>query len=224
MSTSILIVGAGRIGVAVARVLLDDHDAVTLLDVRPERLREIADDLPKATLIAGSGTDPAVLESAGIRSIDAVAAVTGLDETNLLATSLARFEFDVPRTIGRIVDPSKAWMYTSVMGVDVALNQANLVARLVAEELSLGEMTTLLKLRQGQYDLVEERIHPQARAAHRAVRDLPLPAECVLVAVLREGSPILTRGDVVLLPGDEVLAVVHSGQASVLAALLGSPA
>ncbi|HEX2849802.1 MAG TPA: TrkA family potassium uptake protein [Acidimicrobiales bacterium] len=220
MTINALIVGAGRIGAAVAGALLESGHVVTVVDPGRDRLDALAAELPGVRVVCGSGTDAVVLEGAGVRSADAFAAVTGIDAVNLLAATLARFEFEVPRTIARIVDPRNSWMYTPAMGVDVALDQAELMAHLVAEELSLGEMTTLLKLRRGQYELVEERVHASASVAGKAVRDLPWPPQCTLVAVLRDGEPVIVDGSTVLLPGDELLAVVHSGRAAELASLL----
>jgi trk system potassium uptake protein TrkA len=150
-----------------------------------------------------------------------VAAVTGTDETNLVATSLAKFEFGVQRTIARVKDPKNAWMFTPIMGVDAALSQADLMAHLIAEEMSLGNMITLLKLHKGRYSLVEEKVHPKAVAAGKRVSDLPLPTECILAAVIREGRLIIPHGDTVLHSSDEVLAVVHSSQMAALASILG---
>ena len=110
------------------------------------------------------------------------------------------------------------------MGVDVALNQADLLAHLIAEEMSLGDMMTLLKLRRGQYALVEEQVHPTALAAGKALHDLSLPTMCALTAIIRRGQLLLPRADLVLEAGDEVLAVVHTSQAGQLEALLGGAA
>jgi trk system potassium uptake protein TrkA len=107
------------------------------------------------------------------------------------------------------------------MGVDVVLNQADLMAHLIAEEMSLGDMMTLLKLRKGQYSLVEEKVHPTSAAAGIPLRDLNLPAECVLAAVIRKGQLIMPHGNTVLQPADEVLAVVHASQLTQLATILG---
>lgn len=159
---------------------------------------------------------------AALQRAGQVVAVTGSDETNLVVTNLARLEFAVPRTIARVNNPKNAWMFTPEMGVDVALNPSDLMAHLIAEEMSLGDMMTLLKLRRGQFSLVEERLNPAAPAAGKAVGDLELPAECNLAAILRGGQLLLPKPDLVLRPGDEVLAVVHSDHAPALAALLGS--
>jgi trk system potassium uptake protein TrkA len=115
-----------------------------------------------------------VLESAGIRQANVVAAVTGDDETNLVVGSLARFEFGVQRVIARVNDPANAWIFTPKMGVDASLNQADLLAHLIAEEMSVGEMMTLLKLRKGEYSLVEEKVHPASTVTGKAIRDLSL--------------------------------------------------
>jgi trk system potassium uptake protein TrkA len=140
---------------------------------------------------------------------------------NLVITSLARFEFRVPRTIARINNPKNAWMFTPDMGVDVALNQADLMAHLIAEEMSLGDMMTLLKLRKGQYSLVEEKVAPESLAAGKAVRDLRLPEKCVLAVVIRKGELMIPDSDTVLQVADEVLAVVSTNHVKDLADLLG---
>jgi trk system potassium uptake protein TrkA len=119
--------------------------------------------------------------------------------------------------------PKNAWLFTPEMGVDVALNQADLMAHLIAEEMSLGDMMTLLKLHKGQYSLVENRVDPRAGAAGKPVRELDLPHECVLTAIIREGELIIPRGETILQPDDEVLALVHISQLDWLASLLRGP-
>jgi trk system potassium uptake protein TrkA len=217
---NILIIGGGKVGSHLATLLLAGQHRVRLIEHRPEVAARLLHDLPQEVVLSGNGTDPVLLETAGIRRCDVVAAVTGDDETNLVVTTLARFEFRAPRTIARVNNAKNAWMFTPVMGVDVAVNQADLMAHLIAEEMSLGDMMTLLKLRTGDYSLVEERVHSSAPAAGRAVRDLALPTECALAGIIRDGRLLIPHGDLVLQPSDEVLAVVHADQASQLASLL----
>jgi trk system potassium uptake protein TrkA len=196
---------------------------VKVIEVNREEIARLRADLSQDVVMLGDGTAPEILEEAGIREADVVAAVTGADETNLVALNLARFEFDVRRTIGRVNNPKNAWLYGEEMGVDIGLNQADLMAHLIAEEMSLGDMMTLLKLRRGDYSLVEEKVDPSSAAVGKAVRDLALPGDCVLAAVIRKGQLVLPRGPTVLQAGDEVLAVVHSSCTSALAAILGHP-
>lgn len=217
----VLVVGGGKVGAHLARLLITWGHLVKLVEVRPELVLHLKEELSPDVVVRGSGTDPAILESIGVRQADIVAAVTGSDETNLVVATLARFEYAVPRVIVRVNNPKNVWMCTPQMGVDVALSQADLMAHLIVEEMSLGDMTTLLKLRKGQYALVEEQVHPKAAAAGKAIRSLALPQECVITAVIRGGQLIIPRGETVLLAADEVLAVVHSSQAGNLARLLG---
>ena len=137
---------------------------------------------------------------------------------------LARFDFGVARTLARVHDPKRAWLFTPALGVDVALHQAALLAHLIAEELSLGDVLSLLKLRKGQCTLVEERVQPGAPAAGRALGTLDLPAACAPVAVFRRGQLLLPRPETVLAADDAVLALVPAGAAGALQALLSAPA
>jgi trk system potassium uptake protein TrkA len=220
MSIRVLVVGGGRVGTALATLLRDSGNTVTIFDEHPSVLARLRDAFGSEHVRAGGFTNPGALEAAGARAVDVVAATTADDACNLVITCLARFHFGVPRTVARIVDPARAWMYCPEMGVDAALNQADLIAHVVAEEMSLGEMTTLLKLRRGKYALVEERVHPSSPAAGRPLGELTVPDECVIVAVLRAGAPILHDPTVTLEPDDEVLAVVHVDSAAELADLL----
>jgi trk system potassium uptake protein TrkA len=221
MTNTVLIVGGGEVGAYLATLLLASNHHVTLIEARREELARLQRELPNDHIMIGNGADPSVLEAANIRQANVVAAVTGADETNLLVTSLARFEFHVPRTIARVRAPKNAWMFTPDMGVDVVLNQADLMAHLIAEEMSLGDMMTLLKLRKGQYSLVEEQVHPFAPAVGKSIGELSLPPECSLTAIIRHGQLMIPHATVVLQPQDEVLALVHASHAAQLAALLG---
>lgn len=219
----VIIVGGGNTGSTLAKMLLDLHHTVRVIDERPALLDKLSKELPKDVIISGDGSSPTVLEQAGIQKAQVLAAVTGSDETNLVITSLARFEFNVPRIIARINNPKNTWLYTKDMGVDVALNQAEILAHLVAEEMSLGDMFTLLKLKKGEYSLVEEKVFPTSKACGKSIMSIPLPVECNIVAVLRNNDLILPNGKTVLEAYDEVIALVHSQHLSEFAELLANP-
>jgi trk system potassium uptake protein TrkA len=221
----VIIIGGGKVGTRLATLLLAGSHRVALVENRDIAVRKLQNAFKNNSSIicAGSGTDPELMESLGARQADVVAAVTGSDESNLVASSLAKTEFGVPRTIARINDPRNDWLFTPEMGVDVAVNQADLIAHLIAEEMSLGDMMTLLKLRKGQFSLVEEKVHPESACLGTKALDLKLPHDCVLTGIIREGQLMIPRGDTVLRANDEVLAVAHASQLGALAALLGGP-
>ncbi len=217
----VIIVGGGKTGSSVAELLLKEKHRVLVVEHRQDIIERLKEELPPECVFEGDGSLPSALEAAGISEASVVAAVTGEDEANLVVCMLARFEYNVPRIIARVNHPKNAWLFSPEMGVDVALNEADMMGHLVAEEMSLGDMMTLLKLRKGQYALVEEKVHPLAVASGQSIRELMLPPQCVLAAIIRKGELIIPKGDVTLQPADEVIALVHSSEAAALASLLG---
>jgi trk system potassium uptake protein len=218
---NIVIVGGGQVGSYLAELLLKDGHYVRVVEVRPKQIRTLQHDLPLGTVVEGEFCDPVVLEKAGIQKADVVVAVSPTDEDNLVVATLARFEFGVKRVIARANNPKNSWMFTPEMGVDIGLTEADLMAHVVAEEVSLGDMITLLKLHQGQYSLVKETVHSNSLVAGKTVHDLTIPPDCVLVAIIRNNELVLPRGTTVLLAEDEVMAISHVSQVRALAAMLG---
>ena len=220
----VIVVGGGNTGSQLAKFLIDAGHTVRVVDERPIVLEKLAKEIPADCIINGDGSSPAVLEKAGIHKAQVLAAVTGSDETNLVITSLGKFEFNVKRIIARINNSKNAWLFTPEMGVDVSLNQAEILARLTAEEMSLGDMMTMLKIRRGKYSIVEEKIAPSALAIGAAIKDLSLPNNCVISGIIRRGELVLPRGSTTLEEGDEVLALVDDPAREQLARLLGRQA
>ncbi|MBN1535306.1 MAG: TrkA family potassium uptake protein [Anaerolineales bacterium] len=216
----VIVVGGGKTGSQLSTLLRNEGHTVKIIENRDSVLERLRMELPEESIVAGDGSSPKTLEAAGIESAHVLAAVTGEDEANLVVTSLARFEYKVPRTIARVNNPKNAWLFDQDMGVDVALSQPDILAKLIVEEMSLGDMMTLLKMRRGEYSVVEEKVHPTSVAAGKAVRDIDLPPECVLVAILRSGRLIIPRGDTEIKEVDEVIALVHSSQVTKLAQIL----
>src|SRR5512147_1341397 len=199
----VIIIGGGRTGAQLAAKLLSEGHEIKLIEERSAVIERLQQELPEGTVIVGDGSSPSTLEAAGIQRAQVLAAVTGEDEANLVITTLARFEFNVPRVIARVNNPKNAWLFTPEMGVDVALNQTDILAKLIAEEMSLGDMMTLLKLRRGEYSVVEEKVHPTARVVGKSLREIDLPPECVFVAILRKKELIIPKGETVLQAVDE---------------------
>lgn len=120
-------------------------------------------------------------------------------------------------------NPRDAWLFDSKFQVDVAVNQADILASLIQEEMSLGDMITLLKLRRGNYSLVEEKILPGARAVGMAIKDIALPEHCVIAAIIRKGEVMIPRGVTIFENGDEILAITDLEGTSSLAKLFSQP-
>lgn len=219
----VLIAGGGRTGTQLASLLVAQGKEVRLVEDRRDVLSRIHRELPTEAIYEGTPTDARVLELAGIREAEAVVAATTNDADNLAICFLARSKYNVPRTIARINNPRTAWLFDSKFHVDVAVNQAAIMSSLIEEEMSWGDMMTLLKIRRGQYSLVEEKIPEGARAVGVAIKDLPLPDQCVIAAIIRKGKIVIPRGLTTFEVGDEVLAVIGPDVVDKLAALFSGP-
>lgn len=220
---NVLVAGGGRTGAHLARMLLAENHQVHIIDNRREVLMRIHRELPTEIIFEGSPIDQQVLERAGIERAEVVAAVTTSDENNLVLCYLAREVYKVPRTIARVNNPRNDWMFNEQFHVDVALNQAAILARMIEEEMSMGDMMTLLKLRRGNYSLVEEKVPEGARAVGMAIKDLKLPEHTVIAAIIRKGEVIVPRGVTTFEAADEVLAVADADGAHELATLFEAP-
>jgi trk system potassium uptake protein TrkA len=196
---------------------------VRLIEHRRELLTHLHQELPTEVIYEGNPVDPSVLEAAGAREAHVVAAVTGDDSTNLAMCFVVKTMFDVPRTIARVNNPVNAWLFNENFKVDVALNSADVLAHLIQEEMSLGDMMTVFKIRRGRYSVVEEKVPAGAKAIGIPLKDMALAEHCVIAAIIRDGEMALPRGDSTLLENDEIIAVASPEGAQKLAELLAHP-
>lgn len=219
----VLIAGGGRTGTYLANLLIAQNHHVHLVEHRPEVLARIHHEVPTEVVYEGDVSETVVLEQAGIRRADVLVACTGSDADNLALCFLARAKYNVGRTVARVNNPRTAWLFDHKFHVDVRLNQAEVMAGLIEEGMSLGDMMTLLKLPLGDYAVVEQRVSAGAKAVGIALKDLPLPQHCVIAAIMRHNEVIVPRGVTSFEVGDDVLAVTNRQGAELLTKLLGSP-
>jgi trk system potassium uptake protein TrkA len=201
-----IIVGGGRGGSYLARDLQSQGYQVKVVDLRPEVVAKLRQEI-EGEVICGSGSSPEVLAQIGTDKAQLVVALTRNDEDNLVVCRLAKHHFHVPRVIARVSNPRNEWLYTKAWGVDVAISQTHLTAKVIEEEIGLGELVTLLKLNRGEAALVELRLPDTSPCRGKAIRDLALPANSVIASIIRKGKLVIPRGDTTLEPEDEILAV-----------------
>lgn len=219
----VFIAGGGLTGAELANQLLAQKYEVRLLEHRRELLTRLHHELPTEVIYEGQATDPKILKDAGLGDAQVLVACTNDDAANLVLCYLARTMFNVKRTVARINNPRNAWLFDKNFHVDETINQADVMAHLIQEEMSLGDMMTLLKLRRGKYSLVEEKVPKGARAIGKQIKDLGLPEQCVISAIIRHGEIVLPRGTLPLEEYDEVLAITDDEGAKQLAQLLEPP-
>jgi trk system potassium uptake protein len=201
----IAIAGAGAVGRSIARELLENNHQVLLIDkdvrkVRPERI-------PDAQWLCADACEMSSLEDAKLEECEVVIGATGDDKTNLVVSLLAKTEFSVRRVVARINHPANEWLFTESWGVDVAVSTPRVLAALVEEAVSVGDVVRLFSLREGQANLIEVRLPVGAPCAGKSLRDLPLPEDAAMVAIIRASRVLVPTPDEPLEPGDELLFV-----------------
>jgi trk/ktr system potassium uptake protein len=215
---NVLVVGGGKVGKNLSYFLVEHNGhTVTLIERSEDVARKLAEELPGTAIVEGDGCDPAVLRAAGVEGMDAVAAVTGDDEDNLVVALLCKREFQVRRVAARVNNPKNAWLFTGRMGVDVPVDAARVIARNLEADINLGAIVRLLRLREGQVALVELTVAAESGAVGKQVQMLDLPPGCVLVALLRDEEVIIPSGDTTIAAGDQVLAVARAEYEAALA-------
>jgi trk system potassium uptake protein len=219
----VLIAGGGRTGSRLANLLLNEGYKVRMVENRIPFLARLHQELATEVIYEGNPIDPSILEQAGVREAHVMAAVTSDDSSNLALCYLAKTMFDVPRTIARVNNPNNAWLFDQKFHVDVALNQADVLAHLIQEEMSVGDMMTLFQIRRGLFSVVEEKVPPGAKGIGVALKDMGLEQQCVIAAIIREGKMNLPHADSSFQEGDEIVAVASPEGAKRLAELLAHP-
>jgi trk system potassium uptake protein len=201
----VAIAGAGAVGRSIAQELVAGGHQVMLIE--RDRAQFEPQAVEQAEWVHADACELASLEEAAMQLCDVVIAATGDDKVNLVVSLLAKTEFAVRRVVARVNDPRNEWLFTEAWGVDVAVSTPRIMAAMVEEAVSVGDLVRLLTLRQGQANLVEVTLPENTPLAGRAVRELKLPRDAALVTVLRGGRVIVPQPDDSLEAGDELLFV-----------------
>ena len=159
----VLIVGGGKVGSHLAKTLAAEGHQVTIVEVDQDRCAILEDLMEGVRIICGDGDEPYVLDEADARNADALVAATGHDEDNLVVALLGKMEYDSPLTVGRINNPSNAWLFTERFGVDVPVSNTAIMAD-VLKSVSLGDIVTMLRLK-AENMVIDEIVLPAAAHA-----------------------------------------------------------
>jgi trk system potassium uptake protein len=202
------IAGAGAVGRSIAAELIAGGHKVMLIEREQSQFEPHT--VEQAEWVLADACELSSLEDAGMQLCDVVIAATGDDKVNIVVSLLAKTVFAVRRVVARVNDPANEWLFTEAWGVDVAVSTPRMLAAMVEEAVSVGDLVRLLTLRQGQANLVELTLPEDTPLAGRPVRDIVLPRDAALVTILRGGRVIVPQSDDPLEAGDELLFVASA--------------
>lgn len=204
----IAIAGAGNVGRAIARELLDNGHQVLLIDRDPKALK--LESVPDAEWLMADACEVTSLDKAVLSSCQVLVAATGDDKVNLVASLLAKTEYGVPRVVARINHPKNEWLFDSSWGVDVAVSTPRIISALVEEAVSVGDVVRLFSFRKGQANLVELTLPDNSFCIGKTVEEIELPDDASLAAIVRDGRVITPTPTDVFSAGDELLFVASA--------------
>jgi trk system potassium uptake protein TrkA len=206
----VVVYGAGRIGVAVARLLLQQNIRVRLVEASLERAREVAELLPKARVFNATGVDPDFIERERIGNARAAIFAMRDDAKNHYAATLAKLH-GVNFTIAVVHDAVSMEVFERA-GIDVAINPRQVTAEELVRFAHDPRTLQVAMLEGDRYEILDVTVRAESELVNTPFRELPMTG-ALIGAIIREGTAIFPHGDDVLVPGDRVIVFTESARA-----------
>lgn len=200
-----IIVGGGKAGWNLARILLERRHTVSLIERDRQRCEKLADDLD-AAIFRGDGTNVAVLEAAGAQNADCFMAVTGSDQDNLVACQVAQDHFHAKKVISRVNDPRNIETFR-VLGIRNTVSSTEVLTKMIEQEADLAHMHLIATLNQGKAGICSMTLPEDTALDGVALKDISLPAGTLVISLIRRGVLTIPNGSTILQRGDELVAV-----------------
>jgi trk system potassium uptake protein TrkA len=214
----VIIVGGGKVGYYLARMLLARGHEVTVIENNPDTYALVSNQLD-CPVIRGDGSTTAILERAGANRCNVFVSVTNYDHDNLIACQVAKFHYGIAKTIARVKNPKNEGVLQK-LGVDVTVSSTAIMSQIIESELPAKRIRTLLNLSVGQLEVLELSLDSSSPVLGKQVKELKFPATSSLVALIRRGEPVVVHGDTTFSEGDVVLALAQASSEAELRRLL----
>lgn len=214
----IFIIGGGLIGMHLSKMLLRNHVQVTLIEQDAERCQDLSVELPGATIVNGNGTMQDVLITEGMRDADAVVALTGYDEENLIVSLFASY-MGIKKTVTKLNRTEYLDVYNTV-GVDTVISPklltANAIVRYVRAMSSTSgiHMAALSRIMDEKAEAIEFKVPENLPFINIPFKSLKILPNVLVAAISRGRDVIIPSGNDSLQPGDSVV-VITSRDASI---------
>lgn len=210
-SHRITIIGGGNIGLNLAR-LVEDMPEVTarIIERDNDRARRIASLMQNTQVTHGDALDAEILEETNIRNADTLVAVSNDDETNILASLLAK-RYDVERTIA-LVNKDTYTPLVTTLGIDVLVNPRAITVSTILQHIRRGRIRSVHSLRDGFAEVIEAEALDTSPLVGSPIGEISLPSDVIIGAIVRDGEVIIARSSSIIESGDRVilLSAAHS--------------
>jgi trk system potassium uptake protein TrkA len=205
----VVVYGAGRTGVALARVLLAQGVRVRIIESDAERARRVAEDLPEARVFQTTGIDPDFIDRERIGQTRAAVFAMRDDAKNLYAATLAKVH-GVRFTIA-VVDEPVSVAVLEHAGVDVAVNPRSVTAEEIVRFAHDPRIRQVAMLEGDRYEVLDITVREDSELVNRPFRELPMTGS-LIGAIVRDGTAIFPHGDDMLRPGDRAIIFTESSR------------
>jgi trk system potassium uptake protein TrkA len=202
----IIILGASRVAINLARELDEFIDDVSIIEPSMEKANEAADILEHTTVLHGSGTDPDLFNDINMKDADLYLALSNDDEMNILSALLAK-KHGAKRAVVITNDPDYLPILDSI-GMDVTINPRLITVSEILKHLRKGQVVNLYKLIEGEAEVLEIVITTDSAAVGKRINQLNMPEQSIIGAVLRkDGEMVVPGGSTEILEEDTVIMV-----------------
>ena len=208
----LLIFGAGNIGLFLAQQLESEFPWVRakLIENDRERAKDVAGKLENTVVLYGDVLDPEILDEANVGAAETVVSVTNDDETNILASLLAK-KHGAKRVI-TLINKSSYEPLVAPLGIDVVVSPRNITVSTILQHVRRGRIHSVHTLREGFGELIEAEALETSPLVNTPLKEVNLPAGVLIGAIVRDNEIITPRGNTIVLVGDRVVLFAAADQ------------
>ncbi len=214
----IIVVGAGKMGYNLTKLLISEGHEVLLVEKDKTRFNELSAELGESIFL-GDATESEVLKDIGTNRANVVVAVTGDDDVNLIVCQMAKIMYMTPRTIARISNPKNEDIFLT-LGIDNIVNTTQIVNSLIEKEVDANMIVPILDIKGSNAEIVETELSSNSPLVNKAIKDIKLPEESLIVSILREGQVIFPHGNTVLQKDDTIMILISKDKMDILRQIL----
>lgn len=209
---NVIIVGGGKIAYYLSKQLSTQGIKVKIIEKDKNRCQVLAEKLPCVTIIHGDGSDDELLNEEGIENTDAVLALTGLDEENIVLSLSAKSLYH-KKTIAKITRMNYAGL-SDILKVDSIVAPKKIVAsqiiRYVRAKMNKdndSSVKTLYKIVDGEVEAIEFKVTEQFKYLHKTLNEMKIKEHVLVAAIIRENEVIVPKGNTTMELNDYVIIV-----------------